>query len=63
MDSIKLIVSNQKEESTILTHLAYRANAKKVIDQIIVHKFERARKMRAIWCHLLLQNDDSHDVR
>ena len=36
---------------------------KSVIYQTIIHSFEIARKVRASWRHLLLENDVIHDVR
>ena len=44
----------------ILTHLAYRANAKKHDISNTNSQFWKCEKKRASWHHLLLQNDVSH---
>ena len=47
----------------ILTHLAYRANAKTCYINLYGHIFESARKVCTSWHQLLLQTDISRVVR
>ena len=44
-------MNNVTQMLIILTHLAYRVNAKNVIYQTIIHSFESETKTRASWRH------------